>query len=55
MVVDMWLKEEELHVNFIVPQVPQDFDFIEEFIKISKELGYEDVPKKYKKKYLKNI
>ena len=39
--------------EFYSPQVPQDFDFIEEFIKISKELGYEDVPKKYKKKYLK--
>ena len=31
--------------EFYSPQVPQDFDFIEEFIKISKELGYEDVPK----------
>ena len=38
--------------EFYSPQVPQDFDFIEEFIKISKELGYEDVPKEYLKKYL---
>ncbi|EGO6002074.1 cell division protein FtsK [Enterococcus faecalis] len=30
--------------EFYSPQVSADFDFIEEFMKISNELGYEDIP-----------
>ncbi len=41
--------------EFYSPQVPQDFDFIEEFIKISKELGYEDVPKEVQEEVSQKI
>ncbi|EGO7558389.1 cell division protein FtsK [Enterococcus faecalis] len=41
--------------EFYSPQVPQDFDFIEEFIKISKELGYEGVPKEVQEEVSQKI
>lgn len=41
--------------EFYSPQVPIDFDFIEEFIKISKELGYEDVPKEVQEEVSQKI
>ncbi|WP_425286408.1 cell division protein FtsK [Enterococcus faecalis] len=41
--------------EFYSPQVPQDFDFIEEFIKISKEIGYEDVPKEVQEEVSQKI
>jgi hypothetical protein len=34
--------------EFYSPQVPEDFDFIDEFIKISQEMGYEGVPEEVK-------
>ena len=36
-------------------QVPQDFDFIQEFIKISKELGYEEISKEVQEEVSKKI
>ncbi|EGG59374.1 conserved domain protein [Enterococcus faecalis TX1467] len=41
--------------EFYSPQVPQDFDFIQEFIKISKELGYEDVSKEVQEEVSQKI
>lgn len=41
--------------EFYSPQVPQDFDFIQEFIKISKELGYEDISKEVQEEVSQKI
>ena len=41
--------------EFYSPQVPQDFDFIQEFIKISKELGYEEISKEVQEEVSQKI
>ncbi|HFE9852906.1 TPA: FtsK/SpoIIIE domain-containing protein [Enterococcus faecalis] len=41
--------------EFYSPQVPADFDFIEEFIKISKELGYTEASKEVQEEVSQKI
>ncbi|WP_414458043.1 cell division protein FtsK [Enterococcus mundtii] len=45
----------EIAREFYSPQVPEDFDFISEFVKISEELGYESIPETIKEEVTNNL